>query len=150
MPSRAPGGLAPAGRHLRIVREGERAACSLSLKPEGLAHRPAVDELFLSALPGAARAAAALLTGMGRDGAEGMRQLAERGAFTVAQDEATSVVYGMPGAAVNLQAAREVLPLPRIGPSLIRISPSRTRMCWSGGASTTRPARLCTGIRSRA
>ena len=107
--------IAPAGRHLRIVREGERATCGLSLKPEGLAHRPAVDELFLSALPGAPRAAAALLTGMGRDGAEGMRQLAERGAFTVAQDEATSVVYGMPGAAVNLQAAREVLPLPHIG-----------------------------------
>ena len=55
---------------------------------------------------------------MGRDGAEGMRQLAEGGAFTVAQDEATSIVYGMPGAAVNLQAVREVLPLRAIGPRL--------------------------------
>src|SRR6185503_19352064 len=113
--------IAPAGRHLRIVREGERATCGLSLKPEGLAHQPAVDELFLSALPSAPRAAAALLTGMGRDGAEGMRQLAERGAFTVAQDEATSVVYGMPGASVSLQAAREVLPLGRIGPRLRQV-----------------------------
>lgn len=107
--------IAPAGRHLRIGREGVRPACSLSLKPETATHRPAVDELFLSALPAAQRTVAALLTGMGRDGAEGMRQLAKAGAFTVAQDEATSVVFGMPGAAVNLQAAREVLPLPRIG-----------------------------------
>ncbi|HXT51362.1 MAG TPA: chemotaxis-specific protein-glutamate methyltransferase CheB [Thermoanaerobaculia bacterium] len=110
--------IAPGGRHLRINREGDRAACSLSLKPDGVAHRPAVDELFVSAVPGAQRAVAALLTGMGRDGAEGMRQLAAGGAYTVAQDEATSIVYGMPGAAVTLQAAREVLPLPRIGPRL--------------------------------
>ncbi len=113
--------IGPAGRHLRIAREGERAACSLSLKPEGLAHRPAVDELFLSALPDAARVVATLLTGMGRDGAEGMRQLALGGAFTVAQDETTSIVYGMPGAAVSLQAAREVLPLSRIGPRVRKL-----------------------------
>jgi two-component system chemotaxis response regulator CheB len=110
--------IAPGGRHLRIMRDGDRSVCSLSLKPDGVPHRPAVDELFLSALPGARRAAVALLTGMGRDGAEGMRQLAALGAYTVAQDEATSVVYGMPGAAVSLRAAREVLPLPRIGPRL--------------------------------
>jgi two-component system chemotaxis response regulator CheB len=113
--------IAPGGRHLRIGRDDERPTCSLSLKPDGVAHRPAVDELFLSALPGAGRAAAALLTGMGRDGAEGMRQLAVRGAFTIAQDEATCVVFGMPGAAVTLQAAREVLPLPRIGPRLRQV-----------------------------
>lgn len=113
--------IGPAGRHLRIAREGDRAACSLSFKPEGLAHRPSVDELFLSALPDARRVVATLLTGMGRDGAEGMRQLAEGGAFTVAQDETTSVVYGMPGAAVSLQAVREVLPLSRIGPRLRKI-----------------------------
>jgi two-component system chemotaxis response regulator CheB len=108
--------IAPGGRHLRMSWESARVTCSLSLKPDNVAHRPAVDELFLSALPAAPRAAVALLTGMGKDGAEGMRQLAERGAFTVAQDESTSVVYGMPGAAVNLQAVREVLPLGRIGP----------------------------------
>ena len=110
--------IAPGGRHLRIYRDGQRATCSLSLQPDNVAHRPAVDELFLSALPEASRALVALLTGMGKDGAEGMRQLAAGGAFTVAQDEATSVVYGMPGAAVTLQAAREVLPLSRIGPRL--------------------------------
>ena len=110
--------IAPGGWHLRITREGARSHCSLSLKPEGLAHRPAVDELFFSALPVARRTAVVLLTGMGRDGAEGMRQLAALGAYTVAQDEASSVVFGMPGAAVMLQAVREVLPLSRIGPRL--------------------------------
>jgi two-component system, chemotaxis family, protein-glutamate methylesterase/glutaminase len=117
--------IAPGGRHLRISRDGERPACALSLKPEGVSHRPAVDELFLSALPSAGRTAAALLTGMGRDGAEGMRQLAAGGAFTVAQDAATSVVYGMPGAAVSLQAAREVLPLPLIGSRLRELLAAR-------------------------
>jgi chemotaxis response regulator CheB len=63
---------------------------------------------------------------MGRDGAEGMRQLAAGGAFTVAQDEASSVVFGMPGAAVNLQAVREVLPLTRIGPRLRALLVERT------------------------
>ena len=108
--------IAPGGRHLRVERSGGRLVCTLSLKPEHVAHRPSVDELFLSALPVLGpRATVVLLTGMGRDGAEGMRQLAAAGAYTIAQDEATSVVFGMPGAAVTLQAAREVLPLSRIG-----------------------------------
>jgi two-component system chemotaxis response regulator CheB len=108
--------IAPGGRHLRLARDGERLVCIVSTKPEGLPHRPSVDELFLSALDTLGpRCLAVLLTGMGRDGAEGMRQLAHAGAFTVAQDEASSVVFGMPGAAVALQAAREVLPLARIG-----------------------------------
>jgi two-component system, chemotaxis family, protein-glutamate methylesterase/glutaminase len=111
--------IGPGGRHLRIARDGSRLTCTLSLKPDQAAHRPSVDELFLSALAVlGARTAAVLLTGMGRDGAEGMRQLAQAGAYTIAQDEGTSVVYGMPGAAVTLQAVREVLPLSRIGPRL--------------------------------
>ena len=114
--------IAPGGRHLRIGRDGARLTCTLSLKPDQVPHRPSVDELFLSALSVLGpRAAVVLLTGMGRDGAEGMRQLALAGAFTVAQDEATSVVYGMPGAAVMMQAAREVLPLSRIGPRVRQV-----------------------------
>ena len=109
--------IAPGGKHLRMAREGDRLACSLSMRPE-VAHRPSVDELFFSALPMADRAIAVLLTGMGKDGAEAMRQLAQGGAFTIAQDEATCVVYGMPGAAVTLQAARQVLPLHRVGSRL--------------------------------
>jgi two-component system chemotaxis response regulator CheB len=120
--------IAPGGRHLRIGREGARLLCELSMKPDHVPHRPSVDELFLSALSVlGARTAVALLTGMGRDGAEGMRQLAQAGAFTVAQDETTSVVFGMPGAAVALQAAREVLPLSRIGPRLREVLAASSR-----------------------
>jgi two-component system chemotaxis response regulator CheB len=77
--------------------------------------RPAVDVLFKSAVEAAGRfAVVGLLTGMGRDGADGMLKLKEAGAFTVAQDEATCVVYGMPRAAVELGATCKVAPLLQI------------------------------------
>ena len=82
-------------------------------------HVPSVDEMFRSALPFASRVTAALLTGMGRDGAEGMLDLRRAGADTLAQDEATSVVYGMPRAAWEIGAARIRLPIDRIGPELL-------------------------------
>ncbi|NGM47159.1 chemotaxis protein CheB [Rhodobacter sp. SGA-6-6] len=82
-------------------------------------HLPSVDELFRSALPFAPRVTAALLTGMGRDGAQGMLELRRAGAATLAQDEASSVVYGMPRAAWETGAAAERLPLDRIGPALL-------------------------------
>jgi len=62
-----------------------------------------------------------LLTGMGSDGAEGLRALREKGHHTIAQDRATSAVYGMPKAAAELQAASEILPLERIGPTLLSL-----------------------------
>ncbi|ANT62171.1 chemotaxis protein [Salipiger sp. CCB-MM3] len=83
-------------------------------------HMPSVDALFTSALPGASRAVAALLTGMGRDGAQGLKALREAGATTIAQDEASCIVYGMPRAARELGAAQSTLPLPEIGPALLR------------------------------
>ncbi len=83
-------------------------------------HMPSVDALFQSAVPGASRAVAALLTGMGRDGAQGLKALRDAGAFTIAQDEATSTVYGMPRAAMELDAARQSLPLHKIGPEILR------------------------------
>ena len=109
--------IAPAGHHLHVQRDGERLIGTLSLEPKHLTHRPSVDELFLSAgrLLGA-RVCGVLLTGMGRDGAEGLKALADAGAYTVAQSEASCVVFGMPGAAVNLNAVRELLPLEEIGP----------------------------------
>lgn len=85
-------------------------------------HMPSVDAMFQSAVPGAGRAVAALLTGMGRDGAEGLKALRDNGAVTFAQDEASCVVYGMPRAAALLDAADSVLPLNRIGPALLRAS----------------------------
>ncbi|WP_225030528.1 CheB methylesterase domain-containing protein, partial [Xinfangfangia pollutisoli] len=82
-------------------------------------HMPSVDMLFRSALPIAPRVAAALLTGMGRDGAQGLLELRQAGARTLAQDEATSVVYGMPRAAADLGAAERIVPLARVAPELL-------------------------------
>lgn len=82
-------------------------------------HLPSVDELFRSALPFAPKVTAALLTGMGRDGAQGMLELRRAGAATIAQDETSSVIYGMPRAAWEIGAAEARLPLDRIGPELL-------------------------------
>lgn len=106
--------LAPGGMHLEIVR-GAGLRIRLSTQPVSLYH-PSVDVLFCSAAEHLGAAClAALLTGMGQDGAEGMRQLSRRGAFTIAQNQATSIVFGMPRAAIELGGAREILPLPAIG-----------------------------------
>lgn len=83
-------------------------------------HLPSVDALFQSAVSMAGKVTAALLTGMGRDGANGLKALRDAGAFTIAQNEATSVVYGMPRAAAELDAADLVLPLDDIGPALLK------------------------------
>jgi chemotaxis response regulator CheB len=77
--------------------------------------------LFASAAEAEVRAVAILLTGMGQDGAEGMARLAARGALTIAQDEATSTIFGMPRAAAAIGGVREMLPLPEIGARLRRL-----------------------------
>lgn len=82
-------------------------------------HAPSVDMLFRSAVPLGKRISAAILTGMGRDGAEGLLDLRTAGARTIAQDEASSVVWGMPRAAAEIGASETVLPLDRIGPALL-------------------------------
>jgi two-component system chemotaxis response regulator CheB len=83
--------------------------------------RPAVDELFLSAATAAGRAAVGvLLTGMGKDGAQGMLALRNTGAYTIAQDEASCVVFGMPREAIELGAAVDVLPLDKIAQAAIK------------------------------
>ena len=87
-----------------------------SLEPRGVTYRPSVDVFFKSvAAHWPQTGIAVLLTGMGRDGAEGLLQLRHLGWTTIAQDEATSVVWGMPRAAVELGAADQILPLPLIG-----------------------------------
>jgi two-component system, chemotaxis family, response regulator WspF len=87
--------------------------------PKETAYRPSVDALFGSLVDsGDALRVGVLLTGMGRDGAEGLLALRKAGAVTMAQDAATCVVYGMPKAAADLQAAAEILPLPAIGPRI--------------------------------
>lgn len=87
-------------------------------------HVPSVDVFFESAAPFATRISAALLTGMGRDGANGLKSLRDAGAHTIAQDQATSVVFGMPRAAIELNAATDVLPLGAIASALLH-PPSR-------------------------
>ncbi|NEX20639.1 chemotaxis response regulator protein-glutamate methylesterase [Thiorhodococcus mannitoliphagus] len=113
--------VAPGDYHLQLARDGARYVCRLSQSEHVNRHRPSVDVLFRSVVRAAGtNATAALLTGMGADGAEGLRELHEIGVHTVAQDEATSVVWGMPGEAVKRGAASEVLPLPKIAEALLK------------------------------
>jgi two-component system chemotaxis response regulator CheB len=107
--------MAPPDWHLS-VRDGR---LHLSDAPERHSCRPSIDTLFESvAQEYGARAIGCLLTGMGRDGAQGLRVVRDRGGVTVAQDEATSVVYGMPREAVRLGAVEHELPIGAIGPAL--------------------------------
>jgi two-component system chemotaxis response regulator CheB len=112
--------VAPGGdSHLEV---SGRDSLACVLKPGGPVngHCPSVDRLFLSvARHAGARAAGALLTGMGRDGAQGLLAMRQAGARTFAQDEASSVVYGMPRAAVEIGAAEQQFSLARIGPALV-------------------------------
>lgn len=117
--------VAPGGRHLRVVRNGARWVCRLGDDDPLRRHRPSVDVLFESVAAHAGRnASAALLTGMGDDGARGLLALRKAGASTIAQDEASCVVWGMPGAAVALDAADEVLPLSQIADRLLAVDPN--------------------------
>lgn len=117
-PVRGPPGqvlVAPAGHHLVI----EHGLVRLTSQPPRHHCRPSIDTLFESvAHDFGARSAACLLTGMGRDGATGLLAIRRAGGFTIAQDEATSVVYGMPREAVACGAADRVLPLHEIGHAL--------------------------------
>lgn len=115
--------LPPGGRHLRVIRDGARWRCRIDDGPPVNLHKPAVDVLFRSvAISAGANAIGVILTGMGDDGARGLLEMLQAGAPTMVQDEASSVVWGMPGAAFKLGAAQEVLPLDRIAPRLIALS----------------------------
>lgn len=111
--------LAPPGRHLVL----EGGTLALTLDAERHSCRPSVDVLFESvATSCGASAVGCLLTGMGRDGAAGLLKIRKAGGLTLAQDEATSVVYGMPREARILGAAERILPLEAIGPFLARLA----------------------------
>lgn len=104
--------VAPGGSHVVVERAGARLFARVRSGPRVNGHRPSVDVLFHAvAQELRERAVGVLLTGMGRDGAEGLLALRRAGSHTVAQDEATSVVFGMPKAAIDLDAACEVAPL---------------------------------------
>jgi two-component system chemotaxis response regulator CheB len=109
--------LAPSGAHLTV---GEGRVV-LSQAPPRHSVRPSVDVLFESAAERfGAEAVGVLLTGMGRDGAEGLLAMRQAGALTLAQDQATSAVFGMPAEAIRLQAAEKVLPLDGIAVAIRR------------------------------
>ncbi|TGD70840.1 chemotaxis response regulator protein-glutamate methylesterase [Mangrovimicrobium sediminis] len=113
--------VAPGDRHLLLTRNGARYVCRLNDGEPVNRHKPSVDVLFRSVLQSAGRnAVAAILTGMGADGAQGMLELLEGGLHTIAQDEQTSVVWGMPGETVRRGGACEVLPLGKIADHLLR------------------------------
>lgn len=102
--------IAPGDRHLTLVRDGARYVCRLEDGAPVNRHKPSVDVLFQSVARSAgANAIGVILTGMGRDGARGLKDMHDAGARTIAQDEATSVVWGMPGEAVALGAVDQVV-----------------------------------------
>jgi len=115
--------IAPGDQHLLVIRDGARYVCRLDDGTPVNRHKPSVDVLFRSVAQNVGRnAIGVLLTGMGKDGARGMKEMREAGSPTIAQDEATSVVWGMPGEAVSIGAAEKVLPLNEIADATIRLS----------------------------
>ncbi|KIZ39693.1 protein-glutamate methylesterase/protein-glutamine glutaminase, partial [Rhodopseudomonas palustris] len=114
--------LAPGGCHMRVARQGANAVIALDNGPPVNFCKPAVDPLFMSAIDywqGAILAV--LLTGMGSDGMRGGKDIVAAGGSVIAQDEASSVVWGMPGAAANAGICAAILPLNQIGAKLVRV-----------------------------
>lgn len=111
--------IAPGGRHLQLRRAGGQFHAVVKDGPPVNRHKPSVDVLFRSTAECAGRAVLAImLTGMGDDGARAMKLLHDGGAQTVAQDEASCVVFGMPKEAIKLGAVDQVLPLDRIASAI--------------------------------
>ncbi|MBQ0931333.1 chemotaxis response regulator protein-glutamate methylesterase [Ideonella sp. 4Y16] len=136
--------IAPGGRHMRLRRQGSQFVVEVIDGPLINHHRPSVDVLFRSVAQQAGAAAiGVIMTGMGDDGARGLRDMHDAGALTAAQDQASSVVFGMPKEAIRLGAADAVLPLPEIAPWLLqqaRVAPGqRVARAISGVNTDTSP-----------
>jgi two-component system chemotaxis response regulator CheB len=114
--------IAPGGKHLIVRWNGSKYVALLNEGPQVHHQRPAVDVLFDSVVKtgGSANSVAALLTGMGRDGADGLLKLRQNGAHTIAQSEATCVVFGMPREAINLGSASDIVDLQDIAGELTK------------------------------
>ncbi|CAN5319454.1 chemotaxis response regulator protein-glutamate methylesterase [soil metagenome] len=112
--------IAPGGRHMQLRKSGGHYFAVVADGPPVNRHKPSVDVLFQSAAECAGKdALAIILTGMGNDGARGMKLLHDKGARTVAQDEQTCVVFGMPMEAIKLQAVDDILPIQRIADAIV-------------------------------
>ena len=115
--------IAPGNRHILLRRSGARYFVEVTDGPLVSRHRPSVDVLFRSASRYAGRnAVGVIMTGMGDDGAHGLLEMKEEGARTLAQDEASCVVFGMPKEAIKLGAAEKILPLERIAEEVLKLS----------------------------
>jgi two-component system chemotaxis response regulator CheB len=107
--------IAPGGKHMMLKRSGAYYHVEVIDGPVVNRHRPSVDVLFRSVAKFAGRnATGIIMTGMGDDGARGLKEMFDAGAATVAQDEASCVVFGMPKEAIKLGAAKQILPLDKI------------------------------------
>jgi two-component system chemotaxis response regulator CheB len=115
--------VARGNHHLRVKRSGAKYFCEVTQEEPVNRHRPSVHVLFESAAEAAGHnAIGVILTGMGDDGALGLKRMRDAGSATLAQDKASSVVWGMPGEAVKCGAAQEVLPLAKIGGRLLELA----------------------------
>jgi two-component system chemotaxis response regulator CheB len=118
--------VAPGNRHMRLARDGTNYVVRLSGEDPVNRHRPSVDVLFRSCADVAGGSAlGVIMTGMGDDGARGLLAMHRAGSFTLAQDEATCVVFGMPRAAIELGAVHQVLPLARLADATITAATDR-------------------------
>jgi two-component system chemotaxis response regulator CheB len=120
--------VAPGNWHLAVRRAGKRFDCRVSQSEPVNRHRPSVDVLFDSVAEAAGDGAiAAILTGMGNDGAAGMKRLRRAGAYTIAQDEASCVVFGMPKTAIEAGGVEKVVPLGGIAERIVACLKERTQ-----------------------
>jgi len=115
--------IAPGNRHLLVQRDGARYICRLNDGPPVNRHKPSVDVLFRSVADNVgSNALGVMLTGMGDDGARGMKEMHDAGSHNIVQDEKTSVVWGMPGEAVKHGAADEILPLQNVAARVLKLA----------------------------
>lgn len=112
--------VAPGSHHLTVEFVNNQYLCRLSDAPPCNRHKPSVDVMYdsLAKIP-SVKIFAGLLTGMGNDGAHGLKRLKEKGHYSLIQDQATSMIWGMPGAAFHIGAHQDVVPLSQVAPSLI-------------------------------
>lgn len=111
--------IAPGNYHMQVKNQSGLLRISLNQEPPLASHRPSVDVLFDSVASVGRRLTAVIMTGMGSDGARGMQKIKSAGGYVIAEDESTSVVYGMPKAVVDLGIADKVLPLPYIAGAIV-------------------------------
>ncbi|BAL23187.1 chemotaxis response regulator protein-glutamate methylesterase [Azoarcus sp. KH32C] len=113
--------IAPGGKHMQLVRSGAQYIVEIKDGPPVNRHRPSVDVLFRSVARHAGKnAMGVIMTGMGDDGARGLKEMHDAGSFTLAQDEESSVVYGMPREAVKVGAVDRILPLSLLAGAIMR------------------------------